>query len=101
LGGEDFSLARMQAEIARISGQKPATISLPVTPLYPLAWGAELMAHFTGREPMLMRDTLRMARKHMFFSSAKAARELGYTTRPAVEGLADAVDWFRKAGYLG
>ena len=101
LGGEDFSLATMQAEIARMSGQKPATISLPVGPLYPLAIGAELVARFiTGREPMLTRDTLRMARKRMYFSSAKAKRELGYTTRPAIQGLADAVTWFREAGYL-
>jgi dihydroflavonol-4-reductase len=100
LGGEDFSLAKMQAEIAGMSGQRPATISLPVGPLYPLALGAEFMARFTGREPMLTRDTLRMARKRMFFSSAKAQRELGYTTRPAIQGLADAVTWFREAGYL-
>ncbi len=100
LGGEDFSLAKMQAEIAMISGQRPAKISLPVAPLYPLAIAAELVARLTGGEPMLTRDTLRMARKHMFFSSAKAARELGYRTRPAVEGLADAVAWFREAGYL-
>jgi dihydroflavonol-4-reductase len=100
LGGEDFSLARMQAEICRIAGRRPARISLPVGPLYPLAWGGELAARFTGREPMLTRDTLRMARKRMFFSSAKAARDLGYKTRPAVEGLADAVAWFSQAGYL-
>jgi dihydroflavonol-4-reductase len=100
LGGEDYSLARMQAAIAQMSGQKPATISLPVTPLYPLAMFMEFFAHFTGKEPMLIRDTLRMARKHMFFSSAKAERELGYAYRPAVEGLADAVAWFRDAGYL-
>jgi dihydroflavonol-4-reductase len=100
LGGEDFSLAKMQAEIARMSGQKPATISLPVGPLYPLALVMELIARFTGREPMLIRDTLRMAKKHMFFSSAKAQRDLGYRARPAVEGLSDAVSWFREAGYL-
>ncbi|MDB5397699.1 MAG: NAD-dependent dehydratase [Rhodospirillales bacterium] len=100
LGGEDFSLARMQMEIAGMSGQRPATISLPVGPLYPLALGAEFLARFTGREPMLTRDTLRMARKRMFFSSAKAERELGYATRPAIQGLADAVTWFREAGYL-
>ena len=100
LGGEDYSLANMQAAIAGMSGQKPARISLPVTPLYPLAMAMEFFAHFTGKEPMLIRDTLRMARKHMFFSSAKAERELGYRFRPAVEGLADAVAWFREAGYL-
>jgi dihydroflavonol-4-reductase len=100
LGGEDYSLARMQAAIAGMSGQKPATISLPVAPLYPLAMLMEFFARFTGKEPMLIRDTLRMARKHMFFSSAKAERELGYGYRPATEALADAVAWFREAGYL-
>jgi dihydroflavonol-4-reductase len=100
LGGEDYSLAKMQSLIAGMSGQKAATISLPVAPLYPLALGAELIAYFTGKEPMLIRDTLRMAKKRMFFSSAKAERELGYRFRPAVEGLADAVTWFRDAGYL-
>jgi dihydroflavonol-4-reductase len=101
LGGEDYSLAKMQSAIAGMSGQKPATISLPVAPLYPLAILMEFFAHFTGKEPMLIRDTLRMAKKHMFFSSAKAERELGYRFRPANEGLADAVAWFREAGYLG
>jgi len=100
LGGEDYSLAKMQAAIAGMSGQKAARISLPVAPLYPLALAMEFFAHFTGKEPMLIRDTLRMARKLMFFSSAKAERELGYKFRPAVGGLADAVAWFREAGYL-
>jgi dihydroflavonol-4-reductase len=36
----------------------------------------------------------------MFFSSAKAERELGYRTRPAEAGLADAIAWFRANGYL-
>jgi dihydroflavonol-4-reductase len=100
LGGEDYSLANMQSLIAGMSGQKAATISLPVAPLYPLALAAEWIAYFTGKEPMLIRDTLRMAKKRMFFSSAKAERELGYKFRLAVEGLADAVAWFREAGYL-
>jgi len=36
----------------------------------------------------------------LFFSSAKAARELGYAARPAVQALSDAVAWFRAMGYL-
>jgi len=31
---------------------------------------------------------------------AKARRELSYTSRPYREGLADAIAWFRQAGYL-
>jgi dihydroflavonol-4-reductase len=36
----------------------------------------------------------------MFFSTAKAERELGIRARPYREALADAVGWFRSAGYL-
>jgi dihydroflavonol-4-reductase len=41
-----------------------------------------------------------MAEYHMFFSSAKAIRELGYTARPYRQGLADAIAWFKQAGYI-
>ena len=41
-----------------------------------------------------------MSRKHMFFSSAKARRELGYTWRPPVQAFADAVQWFRQRGLI-
>jgi dihydroflavonol-4-reductase len=40
-----------------------------------------------------------MARWHMWFSSAKAERELGYVHRPAAEALEAAIAWFRQAGY--
>jgi dihydroflavonol-4-reductase len=43
---------------------------------------------------------LRMAKHRMFFTSAKAERELGYKAKPAEEGICEAIDWFRKAGYL-
>jgi dihydroflavonol-4-reductase len=36
----------------------------------------------------------------MFFSSAKAERELGYSARPYGQGLSDALEWFREAGYV-
>ena len=61
---------------------------------------AEMIAAITGREPLLTLDGLRMSRQRMFFSSEKAARELGFRSRPYAEGLRDAVDWFRAAGYL-
>jgi dihydroflavonol-4-reductase len=42
-----------------------------------------------------------MARKHMFFSSEKAVRELGYRWRAPPQAFADAVRWFREQGLLG
>jgi dihydroflavonol-4-reductase len=100
LGGQDVSLGRMLADIAGLTARKAPTVSLPRGPLYPLALVTEAMAHLTGKEPFLTRDALKMASHHMFFSSAKAERELGYTARPYLEGLSDALAWFRQAGYV-
>ncbi|HEY3799867.1 MAG TPA: hopanoid-associated sugar epimerase [Caulobacteraceae bacterium] len=100
LGGQDASLRAFLAEIASFSGRKAPTIALPRAPLYPLAIVAEGVASLTGKEPMLTRDALKMASHHMFFSSAKAERELGYYARPYRDALADALAWFGAAGYL-
>jgi dihydroflavonol-4-reductase len=100
LGGRDLTLKAMLAEIAALTGRKAPTLALPRAPLYPLACVAEGWAQITGKEPMLTRDALKMASHHMFFSSAKAEAELGYTARDHREALADAIGWFRDAGYL-
>jgi dihydroflavonol-4-reductase len=100
LGGQDVDLSRMLADIAGMVGRKPPTVALPRAPLYPLALVTEAVAYVTGKEPFLTRDALKMSRHHMFFSSAKAERELGYTARPYRDGLSDALAWFRQAGYV-
>ncbi len=100
LGGHDVTLRAMLADIAQLVGRKPPTVALPRGPLTPLAWAAEAVAQVTSREPFLTRDALNMSRHLMFFSSAKAARELGYTTRPHREALSDALAWFRAHGRI-
>jgi dihydroflavonol-4-reductase len=100
LGGENVLLRTMLAEIARIVGRRPPRLRLPIAAVYPFALGAEAWARLTGREPFATRDGLRMARHHMFFSDARARRELGYTSRPWQEGIAEAIGWFRANGYL-
>jgi dihydroflavonol-4-reductase len=100
LGGDNVFLADMLADIARLVGRRPPTLKLPRTMLYPLAYGAELVATLRGVEPFITSDGLRMAHHHMFFDDSKARRELGYVSRPYVEGLADAIAWFRAHGHL-
>jgi dihydroflavonol-4-reductase len=100
LGGQDATLAQMLAVIAELSNRKPPRINLPRGPLYPLAYAAEAFASLTGKEPFVTVDALNMSKYHMFFSSAKAERELGYKARPYREAIADALDWFKAAGYL-
>jgi dihydroflavonol-4-reductase len=100
LGGDNVLLGDMLADIARLVGRRPPTVKLPRTMLYPIAYGAELLARLRGVEPFITMDGLRMARHHMFFDDSKARRELGYVSRPYVEGLADAIAWFRAHGHL-
>ncbi len=95
LGGEDMTLRAILGEIARIVGRHPPRLALPHAAVLPIAVIAEAVARVTGREPLATVDGVRMARKHMFFSSAKAVAELGYRYRPAAEALRDAVAWFR------
>jgi hopanoid-associated sugar epimerase len=101
LGGDDVLLGQLLHDIATLANRRPPRTRLPIAPLVPLAWGAEAWARLSGREPMLTRDALRMARHHMFFSSARAERELGYRHRPYLAGVADGLGWFRERGMIG
>lgn len=101
LGGENLTLGAILAEIARLCGRRPPRLRLPHGLVLPVAYGAEAWARVARRgEPFVTVEGLRMSRKRMFFSSARAARELGYRARPAAAALSDALDWFRAAGYL-
>jgi dihydroflavonol-4-reductase len=100
LGGENLTLAEILGEVARSVGRRPPTLKIPYAMILPLAAGAEMMARLTGREPFTTLDGVRMSRKKMYFSSARAMRELGYAPRPARDAVADAVAWFAENGYL-
>jgi len=100
LGGQNASLADILRTVAEAVGRRPPTIRIPRQALMPFAHVSEAVARRTGREPMLTVDGLRMAKNKMFFSSAKAERELGYRARPYREGITDAIAWFRHVGYL-
>jgi dihydroflavonol-4-reductase len=100
LGGEDVTLARMLAMIAGLVGRAAPRVRLPRRAIYPIAFASEAIARFTGREPFATLDGLRMAKYRMFFTSAKAQSELGYTARPVIEALNDAIAWFRQAGMI-
>jgi dihydroflavonol-4-reductase len=100
LGGEDMTLAQILNVIAELVGRAPPRVRLPYAAVLPIAYVAEALAKITGRSGRVTLEGVRMSRKRMFFSSAKAVRELGYAWRPPVRALADAVAWFREHGYF-
>jgi len=101
LGGENRTLQWILQTVAELAGRRPPRLRLPHWLVVPIAYVAEGVARVRGgSEPMITVDGVRMSRKLMYFSSAKAERELGYAARPALEALRDELDWFYKNGYV-
>ncbi len=100
LGGENLGLADILHEISRVTGRRPPLAKLPHAAVLPLAATAEAMARLTRREPFATVDAVKMAKKKMYFSSARAVAELGYAPRPAQHAIVDAIAWFRRHGYV-
>jgi len=96
LGSENLTLGQILKTLAAITGRKAPTIELP----YFVAWTAGVvttaLAHVTGTPPRAPLEAVRMAKKKMWVSHQKAARELGYQPRAAREALADAAQWFER-----
>jgi dihydroflavonol-4-reductase len=100
LGGENLTLKQILDKLAAITGLPSPRIKLP----YAVALAAGVIdevvtGRILGREPRATIDAVRMGRKKMFVSCAKAERELGWKTVPVGDALRRAVDWFQANGY--
>lgn len=100
LGNQNLSLTEIFQMLARLTGRPAPRLRVP----YALAWcGAVCMegfARLTGGVPQVPLTAVRMARKRMYFSPAKAVRELELPQTPVEEALRDAVEWFAAHGYV-
>lgn len=99
LGSENLTLQQILEIIARISGKPPVRTKLPYAVAYTAGLVSTALANLTGHPPAVPLEGVKMARKRMFVTHAKAARELGFTPRPPEQALRNAVDWFRANGY--
>lgn len=99
LGCENLTLAQVFERLEKISGIPAPTRKVP----YAVAMAAGLvttgLAGITGRTPKAPLDAVRMARKKMWVTHAKAAAELGYAPGPVDAALSRAVEWFRANGH--
>jgi dihydroflavonol-4-reductase len=101
LGARNMTLKEILTELAVITGGQPPRIRLPHNLVLPIAYVSEAWARLTGgNEPRVTLVGVRLAKKKMFFSSEKAKRVLEFSPRPIEEALRDAVDWFRRNGYI-
>jgi len=101
LGGENLTLKQVLDKLSAISGLPSPKVKLPYFVAY--AAGAvdqTVSGLLLGREPRATVETVRMGKKKMWASSAKAERELGWKIVPADDALRRAVEWFQANGYV-
>jgi dihydroflavonol-4-reductase len=101
LGGENLTLKQILDNLASLTGLPSPKLRVP----YAMALATGVVDEvFTGRirgkEPRATIDAVRMGRKKMFVSCAKAQRELGWKCVPVNDALLRAVQWFRQNGYV-
>ncbi len=101
LGGANMTLCEILTCIAELVGREPPKVRLPYNLILPIAHISEAAARLTGKSPVATVEGVKLSKKMMFFSSNKAEKELGYTARPPLFALQDAVRWFHDNGYLG
>jgi dihydroflavonol-4-reductase len=100
LGGENLTLKQILDKLAAITGLPSPRVKVPY--VMALATGVvdEIMTgRILGHEPRATIDAVRMGRKKMFVTSAKAERELGWKPVPVDDALRRAVEWFQSNGY--
>jgi dihydroflavonol-4-reductase len=100
LGGENLTLKQILDRLNAITGLPSPKVKLPY--VFALAAGVvdeTVSGRFLGREPRATIDAVRMGRKKMFVTSAKAEQELGWRSVPVDDALRRSVEWFRANGY--
>jgi|ERR1700722_9520565 dihydroflavonol-4-reductase len=101
LGGENLTLKGILDRLGALTGLPSPKVKLPY--FFALATGVVdemVTGRLLGREPRATIDAVRMGRKMMFVSSAKAERELGWRVVPVDGALRRSVNWFRANGYV-
>jgi dihydroflavonol-4-reductase len=101
LGGENLTLKQILDKLSGLTGLPAPTMQVP----HAVAMGFAVFDQFftgkvLGKEPRATIDAVKMGRKKMFASSAKAERELGYKVMPVEDALHRAIDWFQAHGYV-
>ena len=100
LGGENLTLKQILDKLAAITGLPSPKVRVPY--VMALATGVVdemVTGRLLGREPRATIDAVRMGRKKMFVTSAKAERDLGWKIVPVDDALGRAVEWFRHHRY--
>jgi dihydroflavonol-4-reductase len=100
LGGENLTLKQILDRMSAITGLPSPTMKVPHAMAMAFAFFDETFTgKIRGKEPRATVEEVRMSRKIMFASSARAERELGFKMVPIYNALRAAIEWFIARGY--
>ena len=100
LGGENLTLKQILDKMSAITGIPSPRTKIPFAVAATYAFFEELiMGRIRGKEPRATLEEVRMGRKKMFASSARAQQELGFRILPVYPAMRAAIEWFRAHGY--
>ena len=101
LGGENLTLKQILDKLAALTGLPSPKLKVPHAVAMAFAVFDQLFTGMVlGKEPRATIDAVKMGRKKMFASSAKAEHELGYRVLPVEDALRRAIEWFQAHGYV-
>ncbi|MGD0347555.1 MAG: hopanoid-associated sugar epimerase [Terracidiphilus sp.] len=100
LGGENLTLKQILDKMSAITGIPSPRVKIPFAVAATYAFFEEwITGRIRGREPRATLEEVRMGRKKMYASSARAQQELGFRIAPVYPAMRAAIDWFRANGY--
>jgi dihydroflavonol-4-reductase len=100
LGGENLTLKQILDKMSAITGIPSPTVEIPFAVAATYAFFEEnITGRLLGKEPRATLEEVRMGRKKMYASSARAQQELGFKVAPVYPAMRAAIEWFRANGY--
>jgi dihydroflavonol-4-reductase len=100
LGGENLTLKQILDKMSAITGIPAPTVRIPFAIASTYAFFEEwITGRIRGKEPRATLEEVRMGRKKMFASSARAQQELGFRIVPVYPAMKAAIEWFRANRY--
>ncbi|MDO8526436.1 MAG: NAD-dependent epimerase/dehydratase family protein [Deltaproteobacteria bacterium] len=100
LGNQNMSLKEIYEKIARLGNRKAPKFQIPYSVALTAAYGSELIGKILRRPPAIAIGAVKMAKKFMYFSPAKAVSELGLPQSSIDNAFKKAILWFQENGYV-
>jgi dihydroflavonol-4-reductase len=99
-GNENLNYREAFSTICGVLGVRAPSMSFPPVLTKAVGLAGSAAAAVSGRPPTLSYPMASIACDEHYYSSERARRELGLPQTPVAQAVEEAVDWFRRNGYL-